>query len=92
MVFSWLLVLQLIHGDRANVKALSRHGLVHLAHQHYQHLFCAAYGCTKGLLWWFADQALQAFPRPEDGISYLISDSTLKGMRLRSQASWHTFS
>jgi hypothetical protein len=50
MVFSWLLVLQLIHSDRANVKALSRHGLVHLAHQHYQHLFWADYGCTKGLL------------------------------------------
>jgi hypothetical protein len=90
-VCSWLLVLQLIYGDRANVKALSRHGLVHLAYQHYRHLFCAAYGCTKGLLWWFADQALQAFPPAEDGIFYPISAGILKGMWLRSQASWHTF-
>ena len=91
-MFSWLLVLQLIYGDRANVKALSRHGLVRLAYQHYRRLFCTAYGYTKALLCWFADQALQAFPLPEEGIFYLISDSTLKGTWLRSQASWHTFS
>jgi Transposase DDE domain len=33
------------------------------------------------LLWWFADQALPAFPPPEDGILYLVGDSTLKGKR-----------
>jgi hypothetical protein len=33
------------------------------------------------LLWWFADQALQAFPPPEDGSLSLVGDSTLKGKR-----------
>jgi Transposase DDE domain len=33
------------------------------------------------LLWWFADQALHAFPPPEDGILSLVGDSTLKGKR-----------
>jgi hypothetical protein len=33
------------------------------------------------LLWWFADQALQAVPPPEDGILYLVGDRTLKGTR-----------
>ena len=33
------------------------------------------------MLWWFADQALQAFPPPEDGLLSLVGDSTLKGTR-----------
>jgi hypothetical protein len=81
LVFSWLLVLHLVYGERANLKALARHGPPHLAYQHYRRLVCAAYWCTKTLLWWFADQALQAFPPPEDGILYLVGDSTLKGKR-----------
>jgi hypothetical protein len=67
LVFSWLLVLHLVYGDRANLKALARHGPAHLAYQHYRRLLCATYWYTKTLLWWFADQALQAFPPPEEG-------------------------
>jgi hypothetical protein len=81
LVFSWLLVLHLVYGDRANLKELSRHGPAHLAYQHYRRLLCAAYWCTKALLWWFADQALQALPSPEDGLLYLVGDSTFKGKR-----------
>jgi hypothetical protein len=81
LIFSWLLVLHLRYGERANLKALARHGPSHLAYQHYRRLLCAAYWCTKTLLWWFADQALQAFPPPEDSILYLVGDSTLKGKR-----------
>jgi hypothetical protein len=68
LVFSWLLVLHIVYGERANLKALARHGPTHLAHQQYRRLLCAAYWCTKTLLWWVADQALQAFPPSEDGI------------------------
>jgi hypothetical protein len=81
LVFSWLLGLHLVYGDRANVKALSRHSPVQLVYQHYPRLRCASYWCTKALLWWFADQALQALPPPADGMLYLVSDSTLKGQR-----------
>jgi Transposase DDE domain len=81
LVFSWLLVLHLVYGERANLKALARQGPQHLAYQHYRRLLCAAYWCTKTLLWWFADQALQALPPPEDGILYLVGDSPLKGKR-----------
>ena len=81
LVFSWLLVLHLVDGERANLRALARHGPAPLAYQHYRRLLCAAYWCTKTLLWWFADQALQAFPPPEDGILYLVGDSTLKRKR-----------
>ncbi len=81
LVFSWLLVLHLVYGERAHLKTLARHGPAHLAYQHYRRLLCAAYWCTQTLLWWFADQALRAFPPPADGIVYLVVDSTLKGKR-----------
>jgi hypothetical protein len=83
LVFSWLLVLHLVYGERANLKALARHGPQHLAYQRYRRLLCATSWCTKTLLWWFADQALQAFPPPEDGVLYLVGDSPLKGKRGR---------
>ena len=81
LVFSWLLVLHIIYGERANLQALARHGPTPLAYQHYRRLLCAAYWCTKTLLWWFADRALQALPPPEDGLLSLVGDSTLKGKR-----------
>src|SRR5262249_47556069 len=58
LIFSWLLVLHLIYGERANLKALARHGPGHLAYHQYRRLLCAAYWCTKTLLWWFADQGV----------------------------------
>ena len=81
LVFSGLLVLHLVYGERAHLKALARHGPAHLAYQHSRRLLCAAYWGTKTWLWWFADQALQAFPPPADGSLYLVGDSTLKGKR-----------
>jgi hypothetical protein len=50
LVFSWLLVLHLVYSERANLKALARHGPAHLAYQHCRRLSCAAYWCTKTLL------------------------------------------
>src|SRR5262245_61566059 len=58
LVFSWLLGLHLVYGDRANLKELGRHGPAHLAYQQYRRLLCAAYWWAKTLLWWVADQAL----------------------------------
>jgi hypothetical protein len=81
LVFSWLLVLHIVYGHRANVQALSRHSPGHLTYHHYRRLLCATYWCTKTLLWWFAAQAMRAFPPPDDGLLYLVGDSTLKGKR-----------
>jgi hypothetical protein len=81
LVVSWLLVWHLVYGERANLKALARHGPPHLAYQHYRRLRCAAYWCTKTLRWWFADQALRAWPPPEDSMLDLVGDSTLTGQR-----------
>jgi hypothetical protein len=81
LVFSWLLVLPLVYGERANLTALARYGPDHLAYQHDRRLLYAAYWCTKTLLWWFAEQAMQALPPPADGLLYLVGDSPLKGKR-----------
>jgi hypothetical protein len=81
LLFSWLLVLHIVYGHRANVYAFSRHGPGSLAYQHSRRLLCATYWCTKTLLWWFAAQAMRAFPPPDDGLLYLVGDSTLKGKR-----------
>ena len=81
LVFSWLLALLLIYGKRDNLKALARHGPNHLAYQHYQRFLCAAYRCTKTLLGWFVDQALQAFAPAQGELLYLVVVSTLKGKR-----------
>jgi hypothetical protein len=81
LVFSWLLVWPLVYGERAHLNALARHGPAPLAYQPYRRLLWAASWCTKTLLWWFADQAIQAFPPPEEGILSLVGDSPLKGTR-----------
>jgi hypothetical protein len=89
LVFSWLLVLHLVYGERAHLQALARYGPAHLAYQHYRRLLCAGYWCTKTLLWGFAEPAMQALPPPEDGLLYLVGDSTLKGQRGRKHPVAH---
>jgi hypothetical protein len=64
LVFSWLLVLHLLYGERANLKALAWHGPAHLGSLHCR-LLCAAYWCTKTLLRWFAKQAPQTGLQPD---------------------------
>src|SRR5919197_1335554 len=81
VVFSWLLVWHLVYGERATLQALARHGPTQLAYQHYRRRRCATSWCTKALLWWFAAQALQAVPPPEDGVLSVVGDSPLKGKR-----------
>jgi hypothetical protein len=75
------LVLPLGYGYRANLQAVAQHGPGHLAYQPYRRLVCAAYWCTKTLLWRCADQAMRAFPAPDDGLLPLVGDSPLKGKR-----------
>jgi hypothetical protein len=47
LMFSELLVLHLVDGERATLKALPRHGPAPLAYQHSRRLLCAAHWCSK---------------------------------------------
>ena len=81
LVCSWLLVLHLVDGERATLKALARHGPAPLAYQHDRRLLGSASWRTKTSLGWLVDRAVQAFPPPEEGVLYVVGDSTLKGQR-----------
>lgn len=69
------------YGERATLKALARQGPQPLVYQHYRRWRCAAYGCPKTWLWWFAEPALQALPPPADGLLSRVGDRTLTGTR-----------
>jgi len=81
LVFRWLLVWPLVYGARATLNALARQGPPPLAYQHDRRVRWAAYWCTKTWRWWFAEQALQALPPPEDGLLSRVGDSPLTGTR-----------
>lgn len=51
-----------------NLKASALYGPARLAYQNYGLLQCATYSWTKTLLWWFADQLLQTFDPPDNGL------------------------
>lgn len=63
------------------MKERSRRGPRQVAYQHLGRLLCASYWWSKFLLGWFATQAMQALPPPEDGSCYLLGDSTYKTKR-----------
>jgi hypothetical protein len=50
----------------------------HFAEWHLRRLLTAAYWNWRVLLWWFADQVIATLPPPDDGVCYLVVDSTFK--------------
>jgi hypothetical protein len=78
LVFCWLLVCQAIYQEKATIKGLARLAPRHIAEWHLRRLLTATYWNWRVLLWWFADQVIATLPAPEDGVCYLVVDSTLK--------------
>jgi Transposase DDE domain len=78
LVFCWLLVCQAVYQDKATVTGLARLAPRHVAEWHLRRLLTAAYWNWRVLLWWFADQIVAILPPPEDGVCYLVVDSTVK--------------
>ena len=79
LVFCWLLVCQAVYQEKATLTGLARLAPCHIAEWHLRRFLTAAYWNWRLLLWWFADQAIAALPPPDDGVCYLVVDSTLKG-------------
>ena len=75
LMCSWLLGLHLGSGDRANLKALSRHGPAHLAYQHYRRLLCTVYWSTDALLGGLPTMPCRLYYPPQMGFS--ISSATV---------------
>jgi hypothetical protein len=74
----------LVDGARAHLQALARHGPAPLASQHDRRRLGATSWWTTTGRWWCADQALQAFPPPAEGLLSRVGDRTLKGARGRT--------
>ena len=79
LVFCWLLVCQAVYQEKATLTGLARLAPCHLAEWHLRRFLTAAYWNWRLLLWWFADQAIAALPPPDDGVCYVVVDSTLNG-------------
>jgi hypothetical protein len=79
LVFCWLLVCQAIYQEKATAMGLAGLTPRHIAEWHLRRLLTRAYWNAWIVLWWFAEQAITARPPQEDGVCYLVVDSTLRG-------------
>src|SRR6266849_4724479 len=82
-VFCWLLVAHLVCYEKATLQALARCIPRHVAAWHLRRLLAAGRWQWARVLEWLVSQALAAFPPPQDGVLYLVVDSTLKGKRTK---------
>ena len=89
LVFCWFLVCQAVYQEKATVTGLARLTPCHIAEWHLRRLLTAADWNWRVLLWWFADQVIAMLPPPDDGVCYLVVDSTLKD-KTGQQHPWAT--
>jgi hypothetical protein len=78
LVFGGFLGCQGVYQEKATVKGLARLAPRHIAEWHLRRLLTAAYWNWRILLGWFVDQVIATLPPPDDGVCYLVVDSTLK--------------
>ena len=83
LVFCWLIVAHLVCFEKATCKALGRYTPKHIGWWHLRRLLACGRWPWEEVLYWLVTQALVAFPPPEDGVLYLVVDSTLKGKRTK---------
>jgi DDE superfamily endonuclease len=81
LVFCWLLVAQLVCFGKATVQGLARYTPTPVAAWHLRRLLAAGRWQWVQVQAWLVSEALAAFPPPQDGVLYLVVDSTLKGKR-----------
>jgi Transposase DDE domain len=81
LVFCWLLVAHLVCFGKATVQGLARYTPHHVAAWHLRRLLAAGRWQWVRVLEWLVSETLAAFPPPQDGVLYLVVDSTLKDKR-----------
>lgn len=81
LVFSWVLLMQIVAPARKTLVHFSRYTPSHIAEWHFRRLLGAGYWSVRLLLCWFAEEAIKSFPAPEDGVLYLIGDGSHKDKR-----------
>ena len=83
LVFCWLIVAHLVCFEQATCKALGCYTPKHVGWWHLRRLLACGRWPWEEVLYWLVTQALAAFPPPDDGVLYLVVDSTLKGKRTK---------
>jgi len=76
--FCWLLVCQAIYQEQATLNGLARLAPRHRAEWPLRRLLTATYWHWRVLLWWLADHGIATLPPPQDGVCYLVAESTRK--------------
>jgi hypothetical protein len=83
LVFCWLVVAHVVCYEKATLQGLARYLPRPIAAWHLRRLVAAGRWQWACVLEWMVNQALSAFPSPQDGVLYLVVDSTLKGKRTK---------
>jgi hypothetical protein len=83
LVFCWLIMAHLVCFEKATCKALGRYTPKHVGWWHLRRLLACGRWPWEEVLYWLVTQCFSAFPPPDDGVLYLVVDSTLKGKRTK---------
>jgi len=81
LVLIWLIVMQALFPGRKTVTELARWTPLELTALRFRRLLKAAYWDIHGLVAWWAQQAMNVLPPPEDGVLTLTGDGSDKPKR-----------
>lgn len=81
LLLYWLVFMQATIPGRKTVKEISRWTPFHISEWRIRRLLKASYWTAEIVITWFAWEVMESFPRPKDGVVYLIGDSSHKDKR-----------
>ena len=81
LLLCWLILSQVVYPGPKKLKEQARWSPAFITEWRFRRLLKATYWSIHVLVTWFADEAIQRFPAPEDGILYLIGDGSEKPKR-----------
>ena len=81
LVFCWLVMMQMVLTGPRTLKGLSQAAPSHIGEWHFRRLLSAGYWSLHILLDWCSQEAIKAFPPPEDKVVYVIGDGSKKDKR-----------
>jgi hypothetical protein len=67
LVLDWLVLLQAVVPGRKTIRELSRRSPAHITEWRLRRLLKASYWTVQHLIAWWAEEAMSAFPPPQDG-------------------------
>lgn len=76
LMFTWLLVLQIVCSEKRTIQGLSQQGPSHVTEWRLRRLLSAGYWSVRILLQWFVAELIANLPPPEDHTVYVITDGS----------------